>query len=697
MSSNLNMARRPFLSTLLTIALLSLIFTFFCPSLSLAAPIRLWATNGVAVAAAGADEWAYGVVSDGSEGAIIDWNFGGMIYARRVKANGTLATEWLGSWGVLICKPTYQWKRDIDGSGGVIWATDGLGVMSDIYARKLDVNGQNVSGWSTGVIICNAADNQVYPSMVSDGSGGAVITWRDFSRGNHTHDIYAQKVNQSGVRLWTTMGVTICAINQSVHEELRSTPMVGDSSGGAIIAWSDYRSGNYDIYARRINGSGTPQWTTNGVIICAAAGDQSNVAMVSDGSGGAVITWVDPGSGNFKIYAQRINSYGTPEWTAGGVKICDASGEGTYVGSPDIIWPVASDGSGGAIIAWLDKRNGNYDVYAQRIDQSGSLRWTANGVKICTTSSSALVPYGIVVDGSGGAFMVWSDVRTGPGTARVYAQRINADGTLLWPVSGFPVTLIANPKQNFSEMTNDGAGGAILTWEDQRNGNSDVYAQRIADDGLPVGTMPIISDFRVDGVSTGDAISCQPRVWVTITGEVSPYNITTIELSIDGHTYSYSTMEVDYDNITGRLIYRFPDKYPKGYYTITVRAWNIDGNMVEASVSDLEIKSSAGAPEIVDTPRADYPQWTAGDPPGTKLAYTLNNDADINIYVYKDKKVLYKKHISSGSPGGGMGGYNEVFWDGRAGDGSQLGIGIYTVVITSKNDKLGEVTIMVTP
>ena len=55
-------------------------------------------------------------------------------------------------------------------------------------------------------------------------------------------------------------------------------------SGGAIIAWQDKRSGSYDIYAQRVNGSGALQWSPpTGVSVCTAVFDQVNIAMVSDG------------------------------------------------------------------------------------------------------------------------------------------------------------------------------------------------------------------------------------------------------------------------------------------------------------------------------------------------------------------------------------------------------------------------------
>ncbi|MBD3180252.1 MAG: hypothetical protein GF417_12140, partial [Candidatus Latescibacteria bacterium] len=46
---------------------------------------------------------------------------------------------------------------------------------------------------------------------------------------------------------------------------------------------------------------------------------------------------------------------------------------------------ITTDGAGGAIIAWLDNRDGNNHIYAQRINADGSIHagWTPDGEPIC--------------------------------------------------------------------------------------------------------------------------------------------------------------------------------------------------------------------------------------------------------------------------------------------------------------------------
>ena len=73
-------------------------------------------------------------------------------------------------------------------------------------------------------------------------------------------------------------------------------------------------------------------------------GINTNPAITSDGAGGAIVTWHDTRSGGTTdIYAQRVNASGAIQWTADGVALCTARGNQDYV------W-ITIDGAGGAIV-----------------------------------------------------------------------------------------------------------------------------------------------------------------------------------------------------------------------------------------------------------------------------------------------------------------------------------------------------------
>jgi hypothetical protein len=112
-----------------------------------------------------------------------------------------------------------------------------------------------------------------------------------------------------------------------------------------------------------------------------------------------------------------------------------------------------SDGEGGAIIAWADNRNGTYDIFVQKINAGGSLAWISEGVVIAVESGNQWRPQ-LVSDGAGGAIIVWDDSRTA--TIQVYAQHIDQDGNLDWTSNGIPISSIrgAVPKIISSDAGN---------------------------------------------------------------------------------------------------------------------------------------------------------------------------------------------------------------------------------------------------
>jgi len=361
-----------------------------------------------------------------------------------------------------------------DGSGGAIitWEDYRIGTVG-IYAQR--VNSSGIVQWTAnGETVCPVLNNRYNPQLVGDGSCGAIITWEEY-RGYS--EVIAQRVNSYGVIQWASGGVEVCTTGTASP----SPQIASDGSGGAIITWEDFRNGNFDIYAQRLNNAGAPQWTADGVSVCTAAIIQGNPQIVSDGFGGAIITWEDFRNGNNDIYAQRLNNAGAPQWTADGVSVCTAS---DYQGNLQIV----SDGYGGAIITWEDDRNGNTDIYAQRINIEGTPLWTSDGVSVCTATDLQRNSQ-LISDGSGGAIITWEDIRNSP-KGDIYAQRVNSSGAMQWTIDGIAVCTAGYYLQ-YPQIISDGSGGAIITWQDDRSGNYDIYTQRINSAGIPEWSMPV--------------------------------------------------------------------------------------------------------------------------------------------------------------------------------------------------------------
>ncbi len=333
--------------------------------------------------------------------------------------------------------------------------------------------------WVTnGVPICLHPAPQQQTETASDGSAGAIIVWTDYSEGYPEGDIYAQRVDASGTPRWTANGVPIGVTTGS-----QTVPqLISDGAGGAIIVWEDSRRGSgTDIYAQRVNASGEVQWAANGVGICVGF-YQYQPKIVPDGAGGAIIVWRGSQGSPPSVHAQRVNASGVAQWTPNGVVIDSFGG----AGFPE----VASDGAGGAIIAWPAAPEYDTNMYAQRISSAGDVLWPreyAPGIPICTAAYSQWLGQ-IASDGTGGAVVTWEDYRNDPyeGDADVFAQRVNASGVVQWVTDGVPLTATVGP-QNYPRIIGDGAGGAIVTYEDAYTvSGRAVSVQRVGASGTPL-------------------------------------------------------------------------------------------------------------------------------------------------------------------------------------------------------------------
>jgi hypothetical protein len=432
-----------------------------------------WIQDGMEICTAkGTQGYPY-IISAGMGTYIIAWwdlrNGNEDIYAQKIHLSGNVM--W-GSDGDPVCVQGHnQLYPQIasDGQGGAIvsWRDWRRGnTNSDPYTQRINSNGM-IEWASDGVALSLAANHQKSPHIISDGSEGAIVTWYDFRSG--VSDIYAQRVSSKGALLWPSSGVCVCSASGS-QDLPRIAP---DGFGGAIIVWQDWRRGGEDIYAQRIDGSGASRWTSNGITVCSASENQHAPQLVPDGAGGAVIVWEDYRFGDADIYAQKINNEGVALWQGDGIRVCSAEGDQTFA-------QIAADSVDGYVIAWVDDRNGSSDIYAQRIESTGDISWDPNGVRVCVASRNQESPQ-IISDDSRGVIIAWADMRNG--VKDIYAQRIDGNGDPLWTVDGAPICL-ARGEQDFPQLVSDGSNGAIITWQDYRNNNFDIYAQRIHADGL---------------------------------------------------------------------------------------------------------------------------------------------------------------------------------------------------------------------
>jgi hypothetical protein len=156
-------------------------------------------------------------------------------------------------------------------------------------------------------------------------------------------------------------------VNDDVGTKEQNYPAIAiDSSGSFIIVWHDKRNGNWDIYAQRYNSSGDTVGSNFKASDDVGAFEQSWAGVAMDEAGNFVITWIDKRSGNFDIYAQRYDFSGKTV----GSNFQVANSQYTSFAQQ---YPAVAANSSKIFYAWEDnRRSRGWDIFAKIVDWS----WT---------------------------------------------------------------------------------------------------------------------------------------------------------------------------------------------------------------------------------------------------------------------------------------------------------------------------------
>lgn len=313
-----------------------------------------------------------------------------------------------------------------------------------------------------------------------DGAGGAFMVWSDNRSGNY--DIYASRVDANGAPVagWTAAGTQIC---NAPGDQVKPRA-VSDNMGGMYVVWEDYRTGSssdpqsYDIYAQRVTSTGAiaSGWTLAGTPVVSGLGCQRGPAIGVDGFSGVFIAWEDNRTPGGRPYAQRLTSTGSPVWAVNGVKVAELS---YYVNEPDDRIQIASDGAGGAVVAFRDYYG---ELFAQRLAAAtGAPQWTSDPIYATLHLDSHGLQPSLVANGPGGYYVAYmSYVNQGTiSPTNVNVVRFDNSGTIFGPW----VACGATGDQAYPRAVSDGAGGVLVSWLDGRTSGTlntpDLYATRL--------------------------------------------------------------------------------------------------------------------------------------------------------------------------------------------------------------------------
>lgn len=391
----------------------------------------------------------------------------------------------------------------------------------DVYATRLGPDGNRVAGWpANGIAVCAAPGVQRSVTCVTDGPSGVFVVWLDERSG--TAALYAQRLTAEGQVApgWPVDGRLLCTAGDA--RPVDSYQAWADLLGGLKLGWLQTTGSTTQLVTTRLGPDGLPRsgwpvcatpmsfaqycppytcpsWSCTefrgydfrwpegilyslatrqvlcpipelGCSSCISNGATNVNAITPSGSspiqsisGEDARVFYDQVGGFYVLSYFDIRRYGAsghPSWGPIGIY---TSGQGvlpTRLGQFHYLDPTPP-------------------YYLLRIDDDGSLRngFGNSGQPLCGAPCAPAGEPHMIDDGSGGVFAAWPDAR---GSGDLYATWYRGDGVRGsgWSLDGNVVAALPGAKE-LGPVVGDQRGAAIVGWRDQRNGDWNLFADRL--------------------------------------------------------------------------------------------------------------------------------------------------------------------------------------------------------------------------
>jgi hypothetical protein len=282
------------------------------------------------------------------------------------------------------------------------------------------------------------------------------------------------------------------------------------SSGSNVYAvWTDYRNGEPDIYFNYSTDDGLTWQVTD---IRLDTGDtpganSSRGCWVSSSASNVYVAWRDSRNGKDDIYFNYSTDYGET-WQTMDIRL----DTGDTPGASDSWWLRIDSNDSNVYVVWCDHRNGERDIYLN-YSADGGTTWQASDIRLDTGDTPGTNDSKFPVMSSSGSnvYVTWQDYRNG--STDIYFN-YSTDYGATWEASDIRLDIGDTPGTHGSEAPWISCTGSnvYVVWSDTRNGASDIYFNYSTDGGATWQA----SDIRLD---TGEMPGTNDSYWQLVSSE----------------------------------------------------------------------------------------------------------------------------------------------------------------------------------
>lgn len=328
----------------------------------------------------------------------------------------------------------------------------------DIITAKSYGQSYNFTGNKLWVndLAYSQATNQTKPDITIDGNDNIYTVWTENSTDNS--DIYMTKTNGLGTNLWNGSR----KVNADIYNAFKTSPVTIFASGSIAVIWQDSRTDGGDIYFNYLDANGNRQLTNDKKInTYSNPSVQSSPRITKDNNEHLLIGWLDNRSGTNQIYLIKTDSYGNASWSSE-IKINSEIPEINHDN-----FALTTDSNNNIYIFWSDTRQGENNIYWQKVDTNGNILLNSDNL-LPTQVPSAQQTFPLAATNvNDEIFIVWQDNRSGD--QNIFAHKISTNGDILWPQE-MQINLEQAGDQLISDITVYNGTNLAVTWTDYSSG-----------------------------------------------------------------------------------------------------------------------------------------------------------------------------------------------------------------------------------
>ncbi len=343
---------------------------------------------------------------------------------------------------------------------GEIKDTTNIGALTTLSEK-------NFSEYEYNLIATNNALDATYCFRLTNNGDTSSTTYSVYPQASIVGDynIYIRSFDNTGSPRWDIKKVNITSLDKDQINPHIAITSSNTNSATSVIVWEDYRNGNYDIYAQSFDDDGNRLWGSD-LQITSSSTKEYSPAVTIDSFDNIYIVWTNNGISK-DIYGTKLDLAGNKLWTS------DINLTAT---SADAYDPAIVEMNGYLYFSWTNEVGAIKNPYIAKFASSGVAVWqkTANA----EYSSADQFATSLDVDSSW-LYVTWTDRRFENND--IFAQKFSLNGLRQWTEDYQLNINLFSTTQEYPTIVLTSGGASLAAWQDNRNGGFDIYATKFSD------------------------------------------------------------------------------------------------------------------------------------------------------------------------------------------------------------------------